>query len=246
MTELDDVEWNVLHYDPIERLGSNIWAVEGDLPGMALHRRMVILKRADGRLVIHSCMALHEDHMKEIEAWGEPAYLLVPSSWHRLDAAAYKLRYPNIRVLCPEGARKKVSEVVEVDGTYDDFEPDEYIDLFHLDGLKKAEGGMLVRHADAESEGDEPNQATLVVNDAIFNQAHISGFEGWVMRLMGSTGGPRVTRIFRWFVVKNKAAYREHLLRLAKTPDLVRIIMSHGQHIDEQPRNTLLQIANTL
>lgn len=233
-------EWNVHPYDAIERLELNMWEVEGDIPDMGLRRRMVVIKRSDSRLVIHNGIALHEDDMAEIEAWGEPTYLLVPSSYHRLDAAAYKARYPQIKVFCPEGAHKAVSEVVAVDGSYDDFPEDQRVKVFHLEGIKKKEGGLLIHH------GPSMGSTTLVVNDAIFNQPHLSGIEGWIMWLLGSTGAAKVTRIFRWLVIHKRKPFKEHLLRLAATPGLSRLVMSHGDIIEDEVAATLKRVASKL
>ena len=73
---------------------------------------MTVVRLADGKLVIHNGIALEPAAMAELEAWGTPAYLIVPSPGHRLDAPAYKKRYPSLRVLTPKNARKKVEEVV--------------------------------------------------------------------------------------------------------------------------------------
>jgi hypothetical protein len=111
-------QWKVLPHGPIEKLSDNIWWVQGSLPGMSLKRVMTLVRVRDGRLVVHNGIALAEDAMQRIEAWGTPAFLAVPSGWHRLDAAAYKQRYPSLRVFVPKGARGRVEQVVTVDGTY--------------------------------------------------------------------------------------------------------------------------------
>ena len=59
--------------------------------------------------------ALGLDEMAALEAYGRPAYLIVPSDKHRLDAKIWKDRYPEIQVIAPEGARAKVEETVQVD-----------------------------------------------------------------------------------------------------------------------------------
>ena len=90
--------------------------------------------------MIHSAIALDAAEMAEIEAWGHPAVLLVPNSFHRLDAPAYVARYPDLRVLCPRGSRKGVEEVVRVDGDYDTFGEDPVLTLQHLDGVRMGGG----------------------------------------------------------------------------------------------------------
>src|SRR5258706_9731519 len=98
--------WTVLKHRPIEKLEPNLWRVEGDLPWSGT-RVMTIVKLASGGLVIHNGIALEEDAMKEIEAFGTPEVLIVPNGFHRLDAKVYKDRYPKLKVLCPAGATKK-------------------------------------------------------------------------------------------------------------------------------------------
>ncbi|MBC7173841.1 MAG: hypothetical protein H5U40_15480, partial [Polyangiaceae bacterium] len=113
-------EWKVLEHGPLVPLAENLWWVSGSLPGMSLRRSMVVARSADGSLVIHSAIALREDAMRQIESFGRPAHLIVPSRYHRLDAPAYKKRFPEMRVYAPRGSHAAVSEVIAVDGTYED------------------------------------------------------------------------------------------------------------------------------
>ena len=56
--------WTVLKHDPLRKLESNLWEVEGELPGMPLRRRMVLVRLSDGRLVIHSPIACDDATMR--------------------------------------------------------------------------------------------------------------------------------------------------------------------------------------
>lgn len=229
--------WTVLPHGPIVPLASNLWQVTGSLPDMPIGRAMTIARMEDGRLLIHNAMALEDSAMKEIEAWGEPAYIVVPNGWHRLDSAVFRARYPGAKVVCPAGSRKKVEQVVAVDLDYDAMPGDGTVALAHVDGLKQAEGVVTVRSEDGVS---------LVFNDLVFNLAHGPGLFGLVFRLLGSTGGPRVTRLFRLTSVKDRKALRAHLERLAATPDLVRIVPGHGALIDRDAAAVLAGIAGRL
>lgn len=230
--------WQVLPHDPIDKLAPDVWRVQGELANMPLLRVMTIARMSDGRLVIHNGIALEDAAMSEIEAFGEPAFLIVPNGYHRLDAPAYRERYPNIQVLCPSGARKKVAQVVPVSGSYRDFPADAKVELREVDGVGQAEGVMLVHSDDG---------TTLVINDLVFNMPHVPGFTGFIFRhLTQSSGGPRVTRIVRWFIMKDRRAVRAELERLADIPDLRRIIVSHHLVIDDQPAEVLRRVARTL
>lgn len=229
--------WTVLSHGPIEKLNSNLWRIEGVLPNMQLKRQMLIAKLSDNTLMIHNAIALEDEFMAEIEAWGTIEYIVVPNSWHRLDCQNYKKRYPKAKVLCPEGALKNVQQVVEVAGSYDSFGCDKVVTLEHLDGIKKMEGILKVR---------TDSSTTLVFNDLIFNLEHQRGFWGLLMRLIGTTGGPKVTRIMRLFAIKDKEALRAHLLMLATDPNLERIIPGHGKPIEDNATEILNEIALAL
>lgn len=229
--------WNVLKHGPLETLADNVWRVEGALPKMALRRQMIVIRLNDGSLVIHSAIAVDEETRAGLEALGQPSILVVPSAFHRLDAPAFKARYPNIEVVCPAGARSKVEEAVAVDRTYAQVEPTDTLSFEHLDGLADAEGVLTVRSEDG---------VTLVFNDALFNHPHVGGFGGLILRLLGSSGGPKVTRVAKTFIVKDRRAYADHLRRLADTPNLMRVIPGHGEVISDDPARVLRNVADQL
>lgn len=214
-----DDDWKVLPHGPIEKLAENLWCVTGNLRGMSLKRVMTVARRSDGKLVVHSAIAMTEDRMRELESFGEPAFLVVPNRAHRLDAPRYKKRYPSIRVLAPRGGRKAIEEKVPVDGTYEDFPADEAVRLETLQGVKAQEGAMFVTSKDG---------VTIVLNDAVFNMDRKRDPLGFLFTtLLGSAPGPRVSRLAKLVFVADKATFRAELLRLAGTKDLVRLVVAH-------------------
>ena len=94
-------QWTVLPHGKLVQIEENILTVVGEIhmPLMDLPRRMAVVRLADARLVVFSAIALDEDEMSALEAYGRPAYLIVPSDKHRLDAKTWKDRYPAIRVV---------------------------------------------------------------------------------------------------------------------------------------------------
>ena len=209
--------WTVLPHRPIEKLEPNLWRVEGDLPGGNGTRVMTLVKLASGGLMIHNAVALEEDQMKEIEAFGTPEILVVPNGFHRLDAKVFKQRYPSVRVLAPARGRKKVAQVVAVDGTYDDGPKDDSVRMFHLDGANQHEGVVQVK---------SPSGTTLVFNDVVNNVPKLGGVMGF---MLAPTGQVAVPRIFRWFFVKDRKKFTSGIETLAALPDLKRVIVSHGK-----------------
>lgn len=212
-------DWKVLPHGPIERLSENIWWVQGSLPGMSLKRTMTIVRLADGRLVIHNAIALDEANMKQVEAWGSPAFLVIPNGGHRLDAPAFKKRYPAVRVVAPRGSRARIEEVLRVDLSYEEFPQDEVVRFETLHGVGDTEGAMLVRSADG---------VTVVLNDAVFNMDRKRDPLGFFFTtILGSAPGPRVSRLAKLVFIKDKKALRSDLERFAAIPDLQRLVVAH-------------------
>ena len=212
-------EWAVLEHGPIEKLAENLWWVWGSLSGMSLKRNMTVVRLDSGELLIHNAVALGEAAMKEIEAFGTPAYLIAPSQYHRVDTARFKHRYPQLRVYTPRNARSKIEEVVKVDGTYEDLPARDDVRFESPVALGGLEGVMLVRSKDG---------TTVVLNDAVFNMDKKQDFLGYLITtLMGSAPGPRVSRLAKAAIVKDKKGFRADLERFAAMPDLVRVIVAH-------------------
>lgn len=239
-----DTEWKVLPHGAIEQLAENLWRVEGDLPRMQLKRCMTVARTPAGELALHSAIAMDDAQMAELESFGKPCFLIVPNGWHCLDAARYKARYPALKVICPNKARKSVAQKVQaVDGTYDDFpslDPEGTLRLEHFDSERHFEGALIVRSADGIS---------LVFADSLFNLPHRQGFFWWVYgHLLGSTGGPRVTAIGRtmMLVTRSKRSYRDFLERWLQTGEVVRLIPGHGAPILEDANAVLRSLIDSL
>ena len=230
--------WKVLPHDPIEELDDNLWRVQGSLDNMPLKRVMTLAKRSDGGVVVHNAVPLDDASMKRLDDWGKVSAIIVPNGFHRLDAPTLRRTLPGRESVLPPGSAKKVEEVVRVDGSYDDFPPDNAVSFVTLEGTAAREGVMIVK---------SPGGTTLVFNDAIFNMQHIPGFTGFMFRYVTqSTAGPRVSRLFRWFVAKDRPALGAHLERLADTPGLARVIVAHGAMVSDGAADMIRAAAATL
>jgi hypothetical protein len=225
--------WTVLPHESIEKAHDNLWWVGGTMPDGKTHRRMTLARMRDGKVVIHNAIALEEPQMTELEAWGTPAVLVVPGSFHRQDARIWKDRYPNMMVVCPAGARKQVEKIVPVQGSYDDAPHDDTVRLRHFAGCADKEGYVEVRSGE---------EVTFVINDVVCNLPTLKGFMGF---LLAPTGQPSVPRATRWLITKDHAALRADLLRLSGTRGLRRVILSHGANLDAEPGAALAAAATT-
>jgi hypothetical protein len=128
-------------------------------------------------------------------------------------------RYPALKVFAPRGSAGKVAEVVRVDGTYSDLPAQSMLELRSLPGVADAEGVVLVTSADGRS---------VILNDVVFNMDRPRDVFGFLLTaVMGSAPGPRISRLARLTLVKDKAALKRELQALAALPQLQRLIVSH-------------------
>jgi hypothetical protein len=232
-------QWKVLPHGRLYEIDQNILTVTGILhmPLTELPRRMTVARLADRRLVVFSAIALDESGMQTIESYGRPAFLVVPSDKHRLDAKIWKDRYPALEVVAPEGSRRKVEEVVPVGTTEPRFN-DPSVQFVTVPGTGRREAALLIH---------TPNGATLVLNDLVGNIRKTTGFGGWFLRRMKFAGDePQLPRPVKWTMVDDKAALREQFLQWAALPTLRRILVSHGESIEYQPAETLRDLAHGL
>ena len=238
MASADAPTWNVLPHDPIEKLESNLWRVEGAIGSGPMRRVMTVVRLGDGGLLIHNAINMEEASMRELEEWGTPRFIIVPNGFHRMDCGAYKARYPEAQVSCPRAAVSRVNKAAAVDLTFDEFPKLDGVTLRHVAGTKDREGALLIQH----DEG-----STLVLNDLVFNMPHRPGVGGWILKhITNSSGGPRISRISKAFLVANKAQVAEDVRTLAATPGLKRLIVSHQDPLETRVPETLRQIADQL
>jgi hypothetical protein len=232
-------EWKVHPHGELAEVEDNILTVTGtiSMPAGRLPRRMTVVRTRAGQLVIFSAMSLTEDQMAVLESYGEPTYMIIPNDHHRLDARSWKERYPAIRVIAPAGAREKVEKVVLVDSTFGDF-GDPTVRFVPVSGTAEKEAALEV-HGE--------NGTTLILNDLVGNIRNASGFSGWLLRLMGFAGDePHIPLPVRRAVIESKGQVREQLLTWSAMSSLRRILVSHGEPIEDDPRNALRRLAQSI
>lgn len=232
-------QWTVLPHGKLVQVDDNILTVVGEIhmPLMDLPRRMTVVRLIDSRLVVFSAVALDEDEMAALEAFGRPAYLIVPSDKHRLDAKIWKDRYPEIQVVAPEGARAKVQETVQVDTVAPLFN-DPNVQFVTVPGTRGREAALVVR---------TPKGTTLVLNDVVGNIRDAAGFGGWLLHIAGFAGKEaQVPKVVKMAIIEDTNTLRAQLLQWAEIGSLKCILVSHGSPIEENPRQVLRELAGSL
>ena len=231
--------WKVQPHGYLTQVDDNILTVTGTIlmPAGRLPRRMTVVRLGHGELIIFSAMALADEQMSELEAFGTPAYMIVPNDHHRLDARSWKERYPTLRVIAPAGAREKVEKVVLVDATFGDF-GDSSVRFVSVAGTGEKEAALEVHGAQG---------TTLILNDLVGNIRGARGFSGWLLRLMGFAGDePHIPLPIRRVLIESRGQVREQLLTWAAMTSLRRILVSHGEPIEDDPRGALRRLAQSI
>ena len=185
--------------------------------------------------------------MEEIEALGKPTVLIVPNCYHRCCASVYKKRYPDILVACPEPAREKVLEVVDIDKTIDEWakmdEYSKYVTSKTIDGWGPFEN-VLELQLEASAKGKK----AVVVCDLLFtvpykdDAGHAERFMTWLFdsSIVLPTEKdeiivPRVARLSRIFAIedwkKAEKWYRTYAREEGKKVAL--IVVGHGPPVVE-------------
>ena len=231
--------WHVLPHGKLTEIDPGILTVVGRIrmPLGSFPRRMTVVRLHDERLVVWSAIGLDEGEMATLEAFGRPAFLVVPNDHHRLDAKPWKTRYPALQVVAPAGARAKVDQIVRVDTTSPDF-GDRDVRFVAVAGTREREAALVVRR---------PSGTTIVLNDLVGNVRDATGLAGLMFRLAGFAGRePRIPTVVKRLLVDDARALRQQLLEWAEMESLRRILVSHGDPIEKSSRQTLRRLAESL
>jgi hypothetical protein len=234
----DSWDSGVFPHGDLTALADNLWWVKSAQKGMPLPRNMIVYRLPSGDLVLHSVACLDAARMAALERLGTPRWMIVPNEGHRTDAARWKARYPQLSVLAPSGARKKVEELIAVDATVEEALPGLGIGVHDQDGAKPP------KHEFAY-EVDVPGGKALVINDLLGNGPKLTGVKGAIFNLLGTGGTLGVPRIVRMAFVADKKRVRAFLERLAERPWQV-ITVSHGDPVTAECAARLREAAAKL
>lgn len=202
-------------YDPPQALAADLWQVRGSL-AFPVPRNMTVARLPDGRLVLYSVIAMHDEGMRALEALGRPAIMVMPHDRHQMDAPFYKQRYPDLRVLAPDPASVRS---VAVDGDIDELAA-LGVGAYSLPGTNYHEVVLELPIADG---------IALCATELLGNVPSPGGVFGLMMKVFGPPGGGfGVARAVRFREVVERERVRDWLTGLADRHDIRMVLVGHG------------------
>lgn len=205
-------------------LDEGLYCVDGSFGRSPLGRRMTVVVLPSGRLAIHSAIRMEQADMAALERLGPVGAIIVPNTLHKADAPWYAGRYPDAIVLAPRKAVARLARRMRIDGTLEDDWPAELaaaLDRLALGGVRVPEAAFCHRAT-----------RTLILTDLVFNLGvQFAGLSRLLLKLDDAYGRFGPARLFRWVVLRDKAALLASLRELEQW-DYDRIVMSHGDIVE--------------
>lgn len=227
--------WTVTPHGPLQKLESNLWCVESQVPGIDANRWMSIVRLENGDLIFYHAVPLDEAALAEVLAWGRPKALVIGHPMHGIDAQAFADKL-GIGIYGPKKIEKEMRKRWPgLAGNMEDLVLDASLRFESMDGTKPGEPVEIV---------NSHGKLSLVFCDAY--QAMDSAKLKWMTRLLGFGGGPKVAPVFKLLFMSDKRALKAHFERLAALPGLSRLIPCHGELTEVGAAETLRRVAQTL
>lgn len=217
-----------------------LWRVVGSLP-FPLKRNMFIVRLPAGGLLLYSVVAMNDAGFAALEALGRPTVMVVPHPFHVMDAAFYKARYPDIRVVGLPEAGAQLGGVT-IDATPEQALPPLGLGFHVAPGLKYPEVVLEVPLDGGEggAEGGEGGRG-LIFTDLVGQN---EGKAHFMMRILGAPRGAGVARIVKFRQIADKTLVRSFLRERAETPRLRLVAGCHGGLVTEDCAGWLQRAAD--
>lgn len=217
-----------------ELVPKRIWASERPVwfSGVRLRARTSVLRLDDGRLLVHSPAPPSEGLAKQMAELGEVSWLVIPNCFHHLGTPAAAAAFPAAKVVGPSSAAAKNPALrIDVDlhaPTFAAAVPE--LAVIRLEGVPFLDETLLY-HRPTE---------TLFGADVVL---HADEKDHWTWRfgarITGCFKRPSVPPDVRKKVVDKEAAARS--LRAVQALPIQRLVVAHGDVIEEAPLTQLLE-----
>jgi hypothetical protein len=214
---------------PVE-IAPGVWSLERRLRmpgGPLLPSRATVIRLPTGGLLVVSPPPVEAGGLEALDALGTIAEVLVPNSFHYLNAPDFLARYPSATLRVVPGLHERVPSLPR--GEVLAAAPAswggamEHLVLGPVRGI--AEAALFHRPS-----------ATLILTDLAFNMVHFaSAFERFAWRLSGVPAGFGPSRTGRIFLLKDRSVAAPFLARVLEWP-FERVLVAHGEPLSDDAK----------
>jgi len=216
---------------PPTQLATNLWTIDRRLRmpgGPILPTRTTIVVLDDGGLLVISPPPVEAGGLEALDAIGPVRHVLVPNSFHHLNAGRFMSHYPDASFWAAPGLFSRVpglpagSEITES-------APREWSGAVELAILQPTSEVSEVALFHRKS-------ATLVLTDLAFHMVRFSGVGEkllWLLSGVPPAFGP--SRTARMLLLRDRRLSEPFLRRIAEWP-FQRILVAHGDPVDVDAR----------
>ncbi|GJM16190.1 MAG: hypothetical protein DHS20C13_15170 [Thermodesulfobacteriota bacterium] len=210
----------------IQLLDNNIWTVGSThkFLGIDFGGRMTVIRLKSGNLILHSPVIFESILVEELNEIGIVKYIVAPNKFHHLHIDEYISCYPEAEVWCAPGLSKKRKDI-SFHAELRDESPPEWvgeIETVFVEGIPFF-NEIVFYH---------PKSQTVIFTDLIFNYNTYKSigikFFAW---LEGIYRRPDVSRLIKWFMIRDKNATRKSLKKILAW-DFDRVSLTHKDIIE--------------
>jgi hypothetical protein len=219
----------------IKDLVDNLRVVEDEkfsVGRLQVGSRMTIIRMNNGDLFIHSPIALSKKLKDSIDSIGKPRFIIAPNTMHHIFLKKFYDQYSEAELYVVSGLRKKCHDLSFAkdlsEGSY--YPWNDEIKQHHVRGIPKLEE-VVFFHQESK---------TLILTDlAFYITPDKPFFTRLFFRLNGVYDEFGPSRIFKYFILKNKSEFKKSVEYIL-TWDFERIIISHGKIIEKDGKDVFV------
>lgn len=209
-----------------------VWIDSGPvrIVGTRLTTTMTVLRLGEGKLLLHSPLAMTAERRAEVEALGSVSHVYAPNLFHHLWIGDWATAFPSAQVHAAAGLAKKRPDL-RVDRVHGSDAPRAFAGFVGeqpIDGFRLHETALFYRPAQ-----------TLLVTDLVHNVGRPQ--DAWskvYTKTMGFYDRVALSRALRWTAFSDRAAARRCIDTLLALP-FERLVMGHGEPLKEGAREAL-------
>ncbi|MFO0580326.1 MAG: DUF4336 domain-containing protein [Polyangia bacterium] len=218
--------------EPLRPFAEGVWLATEPVRhlGLQLTTTMTVLRLSDGRLLLHSPVAMTPERRAAIERLGEVAHLYAPNLYHHLFVGEWAAAFPSAMLHAPAGLAQKRRDlrIDRIHGAAPVPALADVLDEVRIDGFRLEECVLFYRPAQ-----------TLVVADLVHHIGRPTHrWTALYARAMGFYDRVALSRMLRWAAFSDRAAARRSVERMLSLP-FERLVVGHGSPLTRGAREAL-------